>query len=406
MPWPQRSIKEAIAQRDSSFQVLFLVFFTCRLHNSNRQYKVTIDGKAVSVEIRKQMKQAENRKYIIFAGTSEGRLLYEFCEQHQIGAVFCVATEYGKEILCKSREAKNENSEEQNIKNENSEEQNVKNKNTEEHNVKNKNTEEQNVRNKNTEAQDVKNKNTEEQNVKNESAEEQKEQTESVSTYPVIHVGRMNTEEMENFFRKEGPDMIIDATHPYAVEVTENIKKAAEVYCRERQEAGQVYYRVLRNLTEDGMAEEDMLYAGDAKISYHEDMQQAVTHLQSTEGNVLATTGSKQAEELCKLNNFAKRVYLRILPSEEMKAKCLALGFLPEHIICMQGPFSRESNEQILREHDIKYLLTKQSGKTGGYPEKAEAARNCGVELVVLAPPQEKDGVSVEQMCEIMKESE
>ena len=345
-------------------------------YDSNRQYKVTIDGKAVSVEIRKQMKQAENRKYIIFAGTSEGRLLYEFCEQHQIGAVFCVATEYGKEILCKSREAKNENSEEQNIKNENSEEQNVKNKNTEE------------------------------QNVKNESAEEQKELTESVSTYPVIHVGRMNSEEMENFFRKERPDIIIDATHPYAVEVTENIRKAAEVYCRERQAEGQVYYRVLRNLTEVGMAEEDISNSGDAKISYHIDMQQAVTYLQSTEGNVLATTGSKQAEELCKLNDFAKRVYLRILPSEEMKTKCLALGFLPEHIICMQGPFSRESNEQILREHDIKYLLTKQSGKTGGYPEKAEAARNCGVELVVLAPPQEKDGVSVEQMCEIMKVSE
>lgn len=288
----------------------------------------------------------EARKYIIFAGTSEGRMLYECCEQHQIGAVFCVATEYGKEMLCKLREAKNENS------------------------------------------------------------KKQKEQTESVSAYPKIHVGRMNTEEMENFFRKESPDMIIDATHPYAVEVTENIRKAAEGYCREQQAEGRIYYRVLRNLTEAGMTEEDMLYAGDAKISYHKDMQQAVSYLQSTEGNILATTGSKQVEKLCKLEDFAGRVYLRILPSEEMKAKCLALGFLPEHIICAQGPFSRKSNECILREYDIKYLLTKQSGKTGGYPEKAEAARSCGVELVVLVPPQETEGVSVEQMCKIMIESE
>ena len=327
---------------------------------------ITIDGKAVSVEIRKQMKQTENRKYIIFAGTSEGRLLYEFCEQYQIGAVFCVATEYGKEVLCKPWETKSENSEEQNVKN----------------------------------------KNSEEQNVKNESAEEQKEQTESAGTYPVVHVGRMNTEEMENFFRKESPDMIIDATHPYAVEVTENIKKAAEVYGREHQVEGQVYYRVLRNLTDDGIAEEDIFHSGDAKISYHKDMQQAVTYLQSTEGNILATTGSKQVEELCKLDGFARRVYLRILPSEEMKEKCQALGFQPEHIICAQGPFSKKSNECILREYDIKYLLTKQSGKTGGYPEKAEAACSCGVELVVLAPPQETEGVSVEQMCKIMIESE
>ena len=345
---------------------------------------IIIDGKAVNVEIRKQMKQVENRKYIIFAGTSEGRQLYEFCEQHQIGAVFCVATEYGKEVLCKLKETKNE-----------------------------KLCKLKRAENTNPEEQDIKSRNPEEQNVKNESAEEQ---TESVNTYPVIHVGRMKVEEMEVFFEAENPDMIIDATHPYAVEVTENIKKAAEIYCRERHAEEQVYYRVLRNLTEDGMAEdgmtedwateEDISHSGNEKISYHKDMQQAVTYLQSTEGNVLATTGSKQAEELCKLNDFARRVYLRILPSEEMKAKCLALGFLPEHIICMQGPFSRESNEQILREHDIKYLLTKQSGKTGGYPEKAEAARNFGVELVVLVPPQERDGVSVEQMCEIMKESE
>ena len=304
---------------------------------------IIIDGKAVNVETRKQMKQAENRKYIIFAGTSEGRLLYEFCEQHQIGAVFCVATEYGKEILCKPKEAKNEKL--------------------------------------------CKSKRSE-------------------NIYPVIHMGRMKVEEMEVFFEAERPDMIIDATHPYAVEVTENIRKAAEGYCREQQAEGQVYYRVLRNLTEAGMTEEDMLYAGDAKISYHEDMQQAVSYLQSTEGNILATTGSKQVDELCKLEDFAGRVYLRILPSEEMKAKCLALGFLPEHIICAQGPFSRKSNECILREYDIKYLLTKQSGKTGGYPEKAAAARSCGVELVVLVPPQETEGVSVEQMCKIMIESE
>lgn len=287
------------------------------------------------------MKQTGNRKHIIFAGTSEGRQLYEFCTQRHIDAIFCVATEYGKEILCKPRRSENE---------------------------------------------------------------ETSENTESTGTYPMIHVGRMNTEEMEDFFRKESPDMIIDATHPYAVEVTENIRKAAEAYQREQQTEGKVYYRVLRKLTDGGVTDEDLLHAGNAKISYHEDMQQAVAYLQSTEGNILATTGSKQAEELCKLKDFAERVYLRILPNEEMRSKCLALGFLPEHIICMQGPFSRESNEQILREYDIHYLLTKQSGKAGGYPEKAEAARNCGVELVALVPPQETEGVSVEQMCEIMKE--
>lgn len=270
------------------------------------------------------MKQTGNKKCIVFAGTSEGRQLYEFCTENQIDAVFCVATGYGEEILCKLRKAGS----------------------------------------------------------------------------PVLHVGRMDAEEMTALFRKENPVMVIDATHPYALDVTENIRNAAERYRQERQIESKVYYRVLRDLE---AADNTMPQNADAKVSYHEDIQQAVAYLQSTEGNIFATTGSKQAEELCKLRDFGKRVYLRILPDKEMLKRCLELGFPEDHMICMQGPFSRESNEQILRKYDIKYLLTKQSGKNGGYPEKEEAARNCGAELVVLVPPRETEGVSVEQMFEMMR---
>lgn len=285
------------------------------------------------------MEQRKNRKCIIFAGTSEGRLLYEFCTENQIDAVFCVATEYGKETLCKPGES---------------------------------------------------------QKLSFGHSDRRREIRSGVidrSRGDNIRVGRMNAEEMADFFQKEKPMLIIDATHPYAIEVTGNIQKAAEAYRQEQKIEEQIYYRVLRNLagTEETI-----------KISCHEDISRAVAYLQATEGNILATTGSKQAEELCKLKDFEKRVYMRILPNVEMLSKCLGLGFLPDHMICMQGPFSEEFNELMLREHDIKYLLTKQSGGAGGYPEKAKAARACGAELVVLIPPQETEGVSVEQMCEII----
>jgi precorrin-6Y C5,15-methyltransferase (decarboxylating) len=139
-----------------------------------------------------------------------------------------------------------------------------------------------------------------------------------------------------------------------------------------------------------------------ARISFHQDMEQAVDYLQTTQGNILATTGSKQIEILCKLNGYQERVYLRVLPNVEMLQKCLQAGFLPSHIVCMQGPFSQELNELMLRQYDIKYLLTKQSGAQGGYPEKVKAACACEAELVVLAPPKESGGVSVEEMCRIL----
>ena len=41
----------------------------------------------------------KHAEYLIFAGTSEGRKLAEFLQEHQICAEVCVATEYGEELL-------------------------------------------------------------------------------------------------------------------------------------------------------------------------------------------------------------------------------------------------------------------------------------------------------------------
>ena len=41
----------------------------------------------------------KHAEYLIFAGTSEGRKLAEFLQEHQICAEVCVATEYEKNCL-------------------------------------------------------------------------------------------------------------------------------------------------------------------------------------------------------------------------------------------------------------------------------------------------------------------
>ena len=41
-----------------------------------------------------------------------------------------------------------------------------------------------------------------------------------------VSAGRLKTEDMEELFRREAPEIVLDATHPYAAEVTKNIRKA------------------------------------------------------------------------------------------------------------------------------------------------------------------------------------
>ena len=54
-----------------------------------------------------------------------------------------------------------------------------------------------------------------------------------------VRSGRLTEEEMEQLFGEEQPEMVIDATHPYADLVSENIRSSCE-------KAGKTYLRLLR----------------------------------------------------------------------------------------------------------------------------------------------------------------
>ena len=194
-----------------------------------------------------------------------------------------------------------------------------------------------------------------------------------------VRVGRMDAEEMQNFFNEHNPKIVVDATHPYADKVTENIKKACG--CR--------YISVTR--------EDDKTDFG---ISF-DDIKSAVEFLKTTEGEILITTGSK---EISAFSVLSKRAYARVLPTEESVKLCLDAGFKSERIISAKPPFSKEENAAIIREKNIKYLVTKRTGKSGGFMEKVEAARENGAECIIINRPTEETGLTVEEtQREILK---
>ena len=56
-------------------------------------------------------------------------------------------------------------------------------------------------------------------------------------------------------------------------------------------------------------------------------------------------------------------------------------------IIAEQGPFSTEQNLLTFNKYEICALVTKDSGKIGGTPEKLEAAREADVQVFYLKRP-------------------
>ena len=118
---------------------------------------------------------------------------------------------------------------------------------------------------------------------------------------------------------------------------------------------------------------------------------------------VLSTLGSKELPELAEVNDRKRRVWLRVLPADGTEEYCVNCGFERSHIILGKGPFSVEENVRHIRLSGAEILLTKESGSTGGYPEKIAAARECGIETITIARPAE-EGYSFGQLTGMIGE--
>ena len=219
-----------------------------------------------------------------------------------------------------------------------------------------------------------------------------------------VHVGRMDTEEMTRFLQAEGygrGDLVVDATHPYAVSASKNIKEAAgKTHCR--------YLRVVRapESAPGDPATEDDKTGEYGQIHVYGTTLECALALNECSGNILLTTGSKDLGLFCRNvpEEVKKRLYVRVIPSPESLYLCQAEGIEPDHVIAMHGPFGLELNLALIRQYQIRHLVTKESGSAGGFEEKIKAAGAAGAVSHVICRPSEETGMSAEEaLREILK---
>ena len=200
-----------------------------------------------------------------------------------------------------------------------------------------------------------------------------------------IRVGRLGIDEMTVLLEQNTPSLAIDATHPYAEEASENIRMAC-------QSTGIPLIRVAR----ESIAEQGCIH--------FDRMDDLLAWLKQEPGNVFITTGSSHADAFTRLPDYQNRIWMRVLPGLESLRICLNLGYRPERLICMQGPFSEELNRAMFQSADAQILVTKDSGTPGGFPEKVRAAQSLGMRTAVLTKPVTTDGVSLEEACKRIME--
>ncbi|ETP73710.1 precorrin-6x reductase [Lachnospiraceae bacterium JC7] len=242
-----------------------------------------------------------------------------------------------------------------------------------------------------------------------------------------VHIGRLDRDQMAELFgravldaeaqgKSAGDILVIDATHPYANVVTENIARACEA-------VGVGCIRVHRPYGR--LSGREMLERGSSEFAYFDSVKEAAEWLKTVyssdvksgdtdkgssgyidigsigvkgagkstdkgyggKKNILITTGSKEIQEYTVIPDFSEYCYVRALPTVDVLEKCTKLGFRRDRLILMQGPFGVDMNLAQLRYADAGFLVTKDSGEIGGFPEKCDAAIELGVRVLVIGRP-------------------
>ena len=164
---------------------------------------------------------------------------------------------------------------------------------------------------------------------------------------------------------------IVDASHPYAVNVSQNAMAAAK-------KLGLPYIRYERDVTEFPY---DKLHL----VHSYEEAAEVAASLGET---IFLTTGSRNLAKFKAAPALAgKRLIARILPTPDVVAMCDGLGFSPADIVAMQGPFTEALNRAMLEQYHADVLVTKNSGSVGGTDTKFAAAKALGLPVVVIDRP-------------------
>ncbi len=186
-----------------------------------------------------------------------------------------------------------------------------------------------------------------------------------------VRIGRMDSDEMRDLFGMENPDVVIDATHPFAEIVKKEIDNALF-------KAGAVpFVRVIRQSVEADLS----------NCTFFDDAKSCAKALENTSGNIFLTTGSKELATFCENEEVRKRIIARVIPSVESLNLCNESGLSGKQIIAMQGPFSLTMNRAQIRECKASVVVLKNSGKGSGEAERIEAARLEGIKCFVINRP-------------------
>ncbi len=186
-----------------------------------------------------------------------------------------------------------------------------------------------------------------------------------------VRVGCLNAEQLKQFLKEQEIVAILDASHPYAVEISQMAIEAAA----DRQIP---YLRFERPIVEPQFET--------AAVTSLDSFETLLASEYLDQQRVLLTVGYK-ALPLFRSWQNRSTLFARILPSVTSLEAAIAAGFTSDRIIALRPPITAELEKALWRHWDISLVVTKASGVAGGEDTKRSVAAELGIPLVIIARP-------------------
>lgn len=180
--------------------------------------------------------------------------------------------------------------------------------------------------------------------------------------------GAMDATDMELFCREHDIKLMVDAAHPFAGQLHETIGKVAE----------KLLIPVIRY--ERIFPERD-----ENVITWCNDCDDAIRKIKEEEiSTLLVLTGVQSINKLKPLWQDNECCYFRILDRESSRKLASEQGFSQQHLFYYHAG---EDERILMRQLHPEAILIKESGVSGGFIEKVQAANELGIRIFALCRP-------------------
>jgi precorrin-3B C17-methyltransferase len=205
-------------------------------------------------------------------------------------------------------------------------------------------------------------------------SEQGKEAAEAQSPRATILAGSIGREARHALLRKHQPLAVLDATHPFATRISEQLQDL----CADLKIP---YLRFERESSPLPLERQTDVISVDS-------MMEAAEEAVQRGSRICLTTGIKDIPTFLQHPGAGSREWFaRVTPSVESLEQALAAGIPRAHLCAMQGPFSEAANQVLWSGWQIDCVVSKESGPAGGVPAKVDAARALGIPLILVRRP-------------------